>query len=90
MNENIKNQEERFVDEEEEWVEGDAPKAEDIASVTRNKVRKFRKQLNDNSKTAAAIDRNAPWMEISQCAAEEGYNELASFLFEAEQQGLDD
>jgi hypothetical protein len=85
-----KNDEERFVDEEREWVEGDAPPpTEDIVSVARDHVMALRKQLPDTSKTAAAIDRGAPWMEIAQCATEEGHHELAGFLFEAEQQGLD-
>ncbi|MGF1614258.1 MAG: hypothetical protein ACFCVA_10200 [Gammaproteobacteria bacterium] len=85
-----KNDEERFVDEEREWIEGETPPAgEDIVSIARDHVVAFRKQLDDTSKTADAIDRGAPWMEIAQCAAEEGHHELAGFLFEAEQQGLD-
>lgn len=85
-----RNDEERFIDEEKEWVEGDKPATEDIVSVARDHVMAYRKQLPDSSKTAAAIDRNAPWMEIAQCATEEGHHELSGFLFEAEQQGLDD
>ncbi len=85
-----KNDEERFVDEEREWIEGDTPPpSEDIVSIARDHVMAFRKELSDTSKTAAAIDRNAPWMEIAQCATEEGHHELSGFLFEAEQQGLD-
>ena len=48
----------------------------------------FRKGLPITSKTAAAIDRNAPLEEISECAEEEGLHELASILFEAEQENL--
>lgn len=85
-----KNDEERFVDEEREWLEGDGPApSADIVTVARDHVMAFRKQLLDTSKTALAIDRNAPWMEIAQCATEEGHHELSGFLFEAEQQGLD-
>ena len=86
-----KNDEERFVDEEREWVEGEKPPAsEDIVAVAREHVVAFRRQLDETSKTAVAIDRKAPWMEIAQCATEEGHHELAGFLFEAEQQGLDE
>ncbi|MGC1954925.1 MAG: hypothetical protein WA970_20580 [Gammaproteobacteria bacterium] len=85
-----RNDEERFVDEERDWIEGETPPAlEDIDSIARDHVMAARQQLVDTSKTAAAIDRNAPWMEIAQCATEEGHHELAGFLFEAEQQGLD-
>nr|MBS0021905.1 hypothetical protein [Gammaproteobacteria bacterium] len=85
-----RNDEERFVDEERDWIEGETPPSlEDIDSIARDHVMAARKQLVDTSMTAAAIDRNAPWMEIAQCATEEGHHELAGFLFEAEQQGLD-
>lgn len=91
MSDLTKNEEERFVDEEREWLEGEKPQVgQDIISATRDQILKFRKRIADTSKTAAAVDRNAPWMEIAQCAAEEGHHELAGFLFEAEQQGLED
>ena len=86
----VKNDEERFVDEEEDWVEGENPAERDIVSVATDQIRELRKGLPDTSRTAAAIDGNAPWMEISQCAEEEGFHQIANLLFEAEQQGLED
>ena len=40
-----------------------------------------------DSKTAAAIARNAPPEEISACATEEGLHALAGALFEAGEEG---
>ena len=48
----------------------------------------FREDLPDGSKTAAAIDRGASWEEISELAEEEGLHQIASVLFEAEQERL--
>lgn len=45
----------------------------------------FDGSIPNDSKTAAAIARRAAPEEISECAAEEGLNALASALFEASQ-----
>jgi hypothetical protein len=51
-------------------------------------IRTVRQDLPDGSKTAAAIDRGASWEEISELAEEEGLHQIASVLFEAEQEQL--
>jgi hypothetical protein len=51
-------------------------------------IRTARQDLPDGSKTAAAIDRGASWEEISELAEEEGLHQIASVLFEAEQEQL--
>ena len=50
----------------------------------------FRRDLPDQSLTAKAIDRGALLEEISQVAALERVHELATLLFEAEQEELQD
>jgi hypothetical protein len=62
--------------------------AEDPAAATNGFIRIARGELPDGSQTAAAIDRGAPWEEISEWAEQEGLHQLASALFEAEQQQL--
>ena len=47
----------------------------------------FSNTLPTDSKTAAAIARNAPPEEISACATEEGLHALAGALFEACEEG---
>ena len=47
----------------------------------------FSRTLPNDSKTAAAIARNAPPEEISACATEEGLHALAGALFEAGEEG---
>lgn len=51
-------------------------------------IKSARAGLPDTSKTAAAIDRDASLAEISECAEDEGLHELASALFEAEQEAV--
>jgi hypothetical protein len=53
-------------------------------------LRSFQDDLPNNSRTAAAIDRDASLEEISERAEEEGLHKLASVLFEAEQEALRD
>lgn len=80
-----------FVAEEERLASEGAPAAAHaIATVAEERIRNFRKHLPDSCDTAAAIDRKAPWSEIAQCAERDGLHEIASFIFEAEQQGLED
>ena len=50
----------------------------------------FRRDIPDQSLTAQAIDRGALLEEISQVAALERVHELATLLFEAEQEDLQD
>ena len=50
-------------------------------------IESFKGSLPNDSKTAAAIARNAPPEEISACAAEEGLHALAGALFEAGEEG---
>ena len=61
---------------------------EDAATATDKFVRATRENLPDGSETAAAIDRGASWEEISELAEQEGLHQLASVLFEAEQEQL--
>lgn len=63
---------------------------EDSTTATDEFIRTIRETLPDDSKTAAAIDRNASWEEISELAEQEGIHHLASALFEAEQERLRD
>ena len=51
-------------------------------------IQSARKDLPNSSKTAVAIDQGASLEEISECAEEEGLHDLASVLFEAEQEAL--
>jgi len=61
---------------------------EDPAKATDSFLREVRQELPDDSRTAAAIDRGASWEEISESAEEEGLHQVASVLFEAEQEQL--
>nr|VFK36984.1 MAG: hypothetical protein BECKSD772F_GA0070984_100819 [Candidatus Kentron sp. SD]VFK42010.1 MAG: hypothetical protein BECKSD772E_GA0070983_101312 [Candidatus Kentron sp. SD]VFK78111.1 MAG: hypothetical protein BECKSD772D_GA0070982_100718 [Candidatus Kentron sp. SD] len=91
MNKVTREEENRFVHEEEEWVEGDKAALDtDIIDSTVERIQELRKDLPDTSKTAKAIDEGAPWMEVSQLAEEENFHQVSNLLFEAEQQGLDD
>lgn len=76
-----------FEAQQEELRSTSGPK-EDLHSLASGIIGNFRKNLPENSRTAAAIDRGATWSEISECAEEEGLHELASILFEAEQERL--
>ena len=62
----------------------------DISDVITARAQEIRKHLPDSCETAAAIDRSAPWSEISQSAERDGLHEIASLIFEAEQEGLED
>ena len=61
---------------------------EDLAKATETFIHEARKDLPESSRTAAAIDRGASWEEISELAEEEGLHQIASVLFEAEQEQL--
>ena len=63
---------------------------EDAGVATDSFIRDARLELPEASKTAAAIDRGASWEEISELAEEEGLHQIASVLFEAEQEQLRD
>jgi hypothetical protein len=60
----------------------------DLARVMRERMQSLRADIPDSSKTAQAIDREAPWEEISACAEQEGLHEIAAVLFEAQQEQL--
>lgn len=60
----------------------------DPTVATQAFIRDFRTRLPHDSKTAAAIDRSAPWEEISECAEEEGIHNLAAALLNPEQEQL--
>jgi hypothetical protein len=49
-------------------------------------IRDFRMRLPDGSDTAVAIDRGAPWEEISACAEAEGIHKFAAALLDPEQE----
>lgn len=76
-----------FEAQQEELRESTQP-PEDLASMARTLINNFRSSLPDHSKTAQAIDRGATWVEIGECAEEEGIHELATILFEAEQERI--
>ena len=76
-----------FEAEQEALREGSAA-VEDPAIATDAFIQSIRGELPDGGKTAAAIDRGASWEEISELAEEEGLHQLASALFEAEQEQL--
>ncbi|QQS54727.1 MAG: hypothetical protein IPM89_02415 [Candidatus Competibacteraceae bacterium] len=73
---------------EQEALRSGSAAVEDAAVATDTFVREARQDLPAGSKTAAAIDRNASWEEISELAEEEGLHQIASVLFEAEQERL--
>jgi hypothetical protein len=73
---------------EQEALRGEPEAVEDSAGATESFLHDTRKELPAGSKTAAAIDRGASWEEISEIAEEEGLHQLASVLFEAEQEQL--
>jgi hypothetical protein len=49
-------------------------------------IRDFRMRLPDGRDTAVAIDRGAPWEEISACAEAEGIHKFAAALLNPEQE----
>lgn len=75
-----------FMAEEQRLENIDEP---EISGVVAARVQEIRKHLPDGCETAAAIDRNASWSEISQCAERDGLHEISSLVFEAEQEGLE-
>jgi len=58
----------------------------DLETRINHQVKELRAGLPDTSRTARAIDRNATWEEISECASEEGMGSMAAMMFEAEQE----
>lgn len=56
-------------------------------NIIKQVLESFSGTLPNDSKTAAAIARNAPPEEIAACATEEGLHALAGALFEACQEG---
>lgn len=58
----------------------------DPGLATQAFIRNFRTRLPDGSDTAAAIDRGAPWEEISACAEAEGLHKFAAALLNPEQE----
>ena len=58
----------------------------DPAVATQAFIQDFRARLPHGSQTAAAIDRGAPWEEISACAEAEGVHPLAAALFNPERE----
>ncbi len=73
---------------EQEALRSGSATLEDAAVATDTFIREARQDLPAGSKTAAAIDRGAAWEEISELAEEEGLHQIASVLFEAEQERL--
>lgn len=60
--------------------------ATDPAVATQAFIQDFRTRLPNGSRTAAAIDRGAPWEEISACAEAEGVHKLAAALLDPERE----
>jgi hypothetical protein len=75
-----------FMAEEQRFENTDDPGISDVVAA---RVQEIRKHLPDGCETAAAIDRNASWSEISQSAERDGLHEISSLVFEAEQEGLE-
>ncbi len=76
-----------FMVEEERLAEvPDADISEQIAA----RLEEVRKHLPESCDTAAAIDRKAPWSEISQSAERDGLHEVVGLILEAEQEGMED
>lgn len=73
---------------EQEALRSGSATLEDAAVATDTFIREARQDLPAGSKTAAAIDRGASWEDISELAEEEGLHQIASVLFEAEQERL--
>lgn len=71
---------------EQEEAGGKTDRETDLETVINIRLRETRADLPNDSKTAQAIDRGAPWGEICECAQEEGLGELATTLFQAEQE----
>jgi len=73
---------------EQEALRDGSETVEDAMEATETFLHEARKDLPEGSRTAAAIDRGASWEEISELAEEEGLHQIASVLFEAEQEQL--
>ena len=73
---------------EQEALRSGSATLEDAEVATDTFIREARQDVPAGSKTAAAIDRGASWEEISELAEEEGLHQIASVLFEAEQERL--
>jgi hypothetical protein len=73
---------------EQEALRGGPGAVEDFVEATESFLHDTRRDLPEGSRTAAAIDRNASWEEISETAEGEGLHQVASVLFEAEQEQL--
>ncbi len=58
----------------------------DPTVATQAFIQDFRTRLPHGSQTAAAIDRGAPWEEISACAEAEGVPQLAAALLNPERE----
>jgi hypothetical protein len=76
-----------FIAEEERFAKLVDPGISDVVAA---RVQEIRKHLPNSCETAAAIDRSAPWSEVSQIAQRDGLHEIASLVFEAEQEGMED
>ncbi len=62
----------------------------DVSDLIAARIGELRKHLPASCDTAAAIDRKAPWSEISQCAERDGLHEVAALILEAGQEGMNE
>jgi hypothetical protein len=60
----------------------------DPTVATQAFIQDFRRRLPDGSQTAVAIDRDASWEEISECAEAEGVHQLAAALLNPEREQI--
>ena len=60
----------------------------DPTVATQAFIQDFRRRLPDGSQTAVAIDRDASWEEISECAEAEGVHQLAAALLNPEREQM--
>ena len=76
-----------FLAEEERYAKAEDP---EISERVAARVQEIRTHLPDSCATAAAIDKEASWSEISQHAERDGLHEVSALILEAEQAGLED
>ncbi|MDA8382379.1 MAG: hypothetical protein M0037_04820 [Betaproteobacteria bacterium] len=52
----------------------------DVIQATAEQIRTLRQRIPNDSKTAQAIDRDAPWEQIYASAEQEGFRELCATI----------
>ncbi|MDA8093537.1 MAG: hypothetical protein M0T84_06410 [Betaproteobacteria bacterium] len=52
----------------------------DVIQATAEQIQRLRQRIPNDSQTAQAIDRDAPWKEIYASAEKEGFRELCATI----------